>query len=76
MSAFAAASPAYVRRLAALAGRLAWADLEARAGLSRQAIEAAAAAYAGAERAVILFGRDVVQSGGAVDTRSRPSRGS
>ena len=66
--ALAAASPAYARRLTALAGRLAWADLEARAGLSRPAIEAAAAAYAGAERAVILFGRDVVRSGGAVDT--------
>jgi formate dehydrogenase alpha subunit len=36
--------------------------------VSRQAIEAAASAYAGAGRAVILFGRDVVRSADAVDT--------
>ncbi|HET8759754.1 MAG TPA: molybdopterin-dependent oxidoreductase, partial [Nitrospiria bacterium] len=59
---------AYVDRVRQLVGRVSWEDLAARSGAARQAIEAAAAVYANAERAVILFGRDVVRSADAVDT--------
>jgi formate dehydrogenase alpha subunit len=59
---------AYVDRVRQLVGRVSWEDLAARGNVSRQAIEAAAAAYAVAGRAVILFGRDVVRSADAVDT--------
>jgi formate dehydrogenase alpha subunit len=59
---------AYVDRVRGLVGQVSWNALETRGGVSRGAIEAAAAAYAGAERAMILFGRDVVRSVDAVDT--------
>jgi len=64
----AASSPHYVQRLSTLAGRLSWDDLAARAEVPRQAMETAAGMYAGAERAVILFGQDVIRSVGAADT--------
>ncbi len=63
-----ASAPRYVQRLSTLAGRLSWDDLAARAGVTRQAMETAAGLYAGAERAVILFGQDVIRSRGAIDT--------
>ncbi|MBI3606864.1 MAG: NADH-quinone oxidoreductase subunit NuoG [Nitrospirae bacterium] len=67
-SRLSASAPSYVQRLSALAGRLSWDDLAARAGVPRQAMETAAGVYADAQRAVILFGQDVIRSRGAGDT--------
>ncbi|MEO5656369.1 MAG: NADH-quinone oxidoreductase subunit NuoG [Nitrospiria bacterium] len=61
-------SPRYVERLSGLASRVSWDQLTAQSGVARPAIEAAATVYADAERAVALFGRDVVRSRGAADT--------
>ncbi len=58
----------YLDRVRQLVGRAAWDAIAAQSGVSRPAIEAAAAVYASAERAVILFGRDVVRSADALDT--------
>jgi formate dehydrogenase alpha subunit len=63
-----AAPAGLLDRARQLVGRVTWERIAAQSGVSRPAIEAAAAAYAAAERAVILFGRDVVRSADAVDT--------
>lgn len=58
----------YLDRVRQLVGKATWEAITAQGGVPRQSIEAAAAAYAAAERAVILFGRDVVRSVEAFDT--------
>jgi len=60
--------PTYVDRVSALVKRVSLETLVAECGVSGEALREAAGAYAGAERAVILFGQDVIRSGGAVET--------
>jgi formate dehydrogenase alpha subunit len=67
-AALVSSAPRYVERVSALVRRLSFDDLAARAGVSRQAIEAAAVVYAEAARAVVLIGQDVIRSRGAVET--------
>jgi formate dehydrogenase alpha subunit len=58
----------YLDRVRQLAGESGWGAIAAQGGVPRQSIEAAAAAYTSADRAVMLFGRDVVRSVEALDT--------
>ncbi len=58
----------YLDRVRQLAGGVTWDAIAAQGGVPRKSIEAAAAAYTSADRAVMLFGRDVVRSVDALDT--------
>ncbi len=63
----ASQAPAYIGRITAAVKQLPWPVVEARTGLSSDAVKAAARRLAGAERAVILFGPELTRRAGGYD---------
>jgi len=65
--AISAQAPGFVSRIEAAVVRLSWSEVEARTGVSAEAIKTAARRLANAERAVIVFGHELTRQTGGYD---------